>query len=78
MKATNPKVICLYSDEKLLRDLGDVMTFLNKTQITGAITKSKIVKLALAEWLAKQKQIMQIINSKENMSVEELLKQNGY
>ena len=78
MKATNPKVICLYSDEKLLSDLNDVMVFLNKTQITGAITKSKIVKLALAEWLAKQKQIMQIINSKENMSVEELLKQNGY
>jgi len=78
MKATNPKVICLYSDEKLLSDLNDVMCFLNKTQITGAITKSKIVKLALAEWLAKQKQIMQIINSKENMSVEELLKQNGY
>lgn len=78
MKATNPKVICLYSDEKLLSDLNDVMIFLNRTQITGAITKSKIVKLALAEWLAKQKQIMQIINSKENMSVEELLKQNGY
>jgi hypothetical protein len=78
MKATNPKVICLYSDERLLKDLGEVMAFLNRTQINGAITKSKIVKLALAEWLAKQKQIMQIINSKENMSVEEMLKQNGY
>lgn len=78
MKATNPKVICLYSDEKLISDLDCVMDFLNRNKIDGAITKSKIVRIALTEWLNKQKQIMQIMNSKENLSVEELLKQNGY
>ena len=46
--------------EELDRQLGEAVDDLNKTQITGAISKSKIIRVAVSEYLEKLNKIKKI------------------
>ncbi len=60
-------------------ELNKIVLELNKTRITGALSKSKILRVALLEWIEKQKRIVKILNenSEINKTAEQLLKDNG-
>lgn len=60
-------------------ELNKIVDDLNKTRITGALSKSKILRIALVEWIEKQKRVMKILqeNSELNKSAEQVLKDNG-
>lgn len=60
-------------------ELGELIEELNKSRITGALSKSKILRIALTEYIEKQKKVMQILkeHSEINKTAEQLLKENG-
>jgi metal-responsive CopG/Arc/MetJ family transcriptional regulator len=60
-------------------ELDNLVGFLNASKIDGAVTKSKIIRLAVREFLEKQQKIQQILNehSEVNKSAEDLLRENG-
>lgn len=60
-------------------ELKNLVEFLNASKIDGAITQSKIIRIALMEFLEKQKRIQKILNehSEVNKSAEDLLRENG-
>lgn len=62
--------------EQLERAVGE----LNKQQITGAITQSKIIRIAVAEYLEKLSKIKKINEEYKDAkkTAEQLLKENGY
>ena len=66
--------------EELDKQLDALVKFLNENRIDGAISKSKIIRIAVLEYLEKQKKIQRILkeHSEINKSAEEILKQNGY
>lgn len=74
------KTITITTTEDLDKEIADMMGFLNETKLDGAISKSKIIRIALIEWLEKQKKIQHILkeHSEINKTGEELLKENGY
>jgi hypothetical protein len=65
---------------ELNKELEEILTFINSNRITGNLSKSKIIRIALAEWIEKQKKIQKILqkHSELNKSAEELLRENGY
>ena len=76
--AQQTKTISFTSELDL--ELDNLVNFLNKNRIDGSISKSKIIRIAVLEFLEKQKKIKQVLedHSKVNQSAEELLKENGY
>ena len=74
------KPITITTTEDLDKEINDMMIFLNETKLDGAISKSKIIRIALIEWLEKQKKIQRILkeHSEINKTAEEFLKENGY
>jgi metal-responsive CopG/Arc/MetJ family transcriptional regulator len=60
-------------------ELDNLVGFLNASKIDGAVTKSKIIRLAVREFLEKQQKIQRILNehSEVNKSAEDLLRENG-
>lgn len=66
--------------QELDRELDELVNFLNNSRIDGAISKSKIIRIAVLEYLDKQKKIQRILkeHSEINKTGEELLKENGY
>lgn len=65
--------------KELDEELNNLVNFLNKSKIDGSITKSKIIRMAVLEFLEKQKKIQKILQeySDVNKTGEELLKENG-
>jgi metal-responsive CopG/Arc/MetJ family transcriptional regulator len=67
-------------NDELQEQLENVVNELNKQRITGAITQSKIIRIALAEYIEKINKIKKI--NKEyadaKKTAEDLLKENGY
>lgn len=74
------KTITITTTEDLDKEIADMIGFLNETKLDGAISKSKIIRIALIEWLEKQKKIQRILkeHSEINKTAEDLLKENGY
>ena len=68
-----------FTDE-LDKELDELVGFLNNSRIDGAISKSKIIRIAVMEYLDKQKKIQRILkeHSEINKTAEDLLKDNGY
>jgi len=66
------------STEEIEKRLEDTTQFINSSRITGAINKSKIMRLALLDWLDKQDKIKKILEKDKeiNKSAEEILKEN--
>jgi metal-responsive CopG/Arc/MetJ family transcriptional regulator len=66
--------------EQLQTQLENAVSELNKTQITGAITQSKLIRLAVAEYLEKLNKIKKINEeyADAKKTAEDLLKENGY
>jgi predicted transcriptional regulator len=60
-------------------ELKNLVEFLNASKIDGEITQSKIIRIALMEFIEKQKRIQKILNehSEVNKSAEDLLRENG-
>lgn len=60
-------------------ELKNLVEFLNASKIDGAITQSKIIRIALMEFLEKQKKIQRILNEHQevNKTAEDLLRENG-
>ena len=74
------KPITITTTEDLDREISDMIIFLNETKLDGAISKSKIIRVALIEWLEKQEKIQRILkeHSEINKTAEDLFKENGY
>lgn len=68
-----------FTDE-LDQELNELVNFLNQTKIDGKISKSKIIRIAVLEFLDKQKKIRKILQeaSEVNKTSEELLTEYGY
>jgi metal-responsive CopG/Arc/MetJ family transcriptional regulator len=66
--------------EQLQTQLENAVSELNKTQITGAITQSKLIRLAVAEYLEKLNKIKKINEeyADAKKTAEDILKENGY
>lgn len=66
--------------QELDKELDELVNFLNTSRIDGSISKSKIIRIAVIEYLEKQKKIQRILkeHSEINKTGEELLKENGY
>jgi metal-responsive CopG/Arc/MetJ family transcriptional regulator len=66
--------------EQLQKQLDEAVEDLNKQQITGAISQSKIIRIAVAEYLEKINKIKKIHEeyADVNKTAEDLLKENGY
>lgn len=64
--------------EELERQLIETINFLNASRITGEISKSKIIRLALMEFIQKQQAIRKILeeNKDANKSAQEILREN--
>jgi hypothetical protein len=77
---TNLKTQTIMTDKRLDAELEETLNFLNSTRITGNLSKSKIIRIALAEWIEKQKKIRKILeaDSELNKTAEDLLRENGY
>jgi hypothetical protein len=74
------KPITITTTEDLDKEINDMIIFLNETKLDGAISKSKIIRIALIDWLDKQKRIQKILkeHSEINKTAEDILKENGY
>jgi metal-responsive CopG/Arc/MetJ family transcriptional regulator len=66
--------------EQLQKQLDEAVEDLNKQQITGAISQSKIIRIAVAEYLEKLRKIRKINEeyADAKKTAEDLLKENGY
>jgi len=66
--------------QELDKELDELVNFLNTNRIDGSISKSKIIRIAVSEYIEKQKKIQRILkeHSEINKTGEELLKENGY
>jgi metal-responsive CopG/Arc/MetJ family transcriptional regulator len=66
-------------NDKLQAQLENAINELNKQQITGAITQSKIIRIAVSEYLEKLAKIKKINEEYANVnkSAEQVLKENG-
>jgi len=66
--------------QELDKKLDDAVESLNKSRITGAISKSKIIRIAVTEYLEKIAKIKKITEeyADANKTAEEVLKENGY
>jgi len=67
-------------NDELQEQLKKAVSELNKQQITGAITQSKIIRIAVSEYLEKLSKIKKIHKEYADASktAEQLLKENGY
>jgi len=67
-------------NDELQGRLESAVAELNKQQITGAITQSKIIRIAVAEYLEKLAKIKKINDRYADASktAEQLLEENGY
>ena len=67
-------------NDELQKRLNSAVDELNKQQITGAITQSKIIRIAVAEYLEKLSKIKKINEEYKDAkkTAEQLLKENGY
>ena len=67
-------------ESKLDAELDKVISLINEKRITGEISKSKVIRIAVAEWLDRQKRAIKILNEDKdaNKTTEEVLQQNGY
>jgi len=67
-------------NEELDKQLANAVKELNEQQITGAITQSKIIRIAVAEYLEKLNKIKKIRQDYADVTktAEQLLTENGY
>lgn len=67
-------------NDELQERLENAVAELNKQQITGAITQSKIIRIAVAEYLEKLNKIKKINEeyADAKKTAEDLLKENGF
>jgi len=74
------KTITITTTEDLDKEISEMISYLNEIKLDSAISKSKIIRIALIEWLEKQKKIQRILkeHSEINKTAEDLLKENGY
>ena len=66
--------------QELYDQLDNAVNNLNRSRITGAISKSKIIRIAVAEYLEKLNKIEKINKEYKDAkkTAEDLLKENGY
>lgn len=76
----NNKIITITTNKKLDEEVEDMIKILNENKIDGVISKSRVIRIALIEWLEKQRKIQKILkeHSEINKTAEDLLKENGY
>jgi hypothetical protein len=74
------KTITITTSPELDEEVSEMIDYLNKTKLDGTINKSRIIRIALVEWLDRQKKIQRILNehSDINKTAEDLLRENGY
>jgi metal-responsive CopG/Arc/MetJ family transcriptional regulator len=67
-------------NDELQEQLENAVSELNENRITGAITQSKIIRIALAEYLEKLRKIRKINEeyADAKKTAEDLLKENGF
>jgi predicted transcriptional regulator len=67
-------------NDELQEQLASAVTEINKERISGAITQSKIIRIALKEYLEKLAKIKKINEeyADANKTAEQLLTENGY
>jgi len=66
--------------QELDEQLDSAVDNLNKSRITGAISKSKIIRIAVAEYLEKLSKIKKVNDeyADAKKTADDLLKENGY
>lgn len=66
-------------DIDLDKELEEILSFINQNRLTGNLSKSKIIRLALYEWIEKQKEIKKVIeaHSQKNISKFYEVEQNA-
>jgi len=76
----NNKKLMISTTPELDAELERTMLLINKNRLTGELSKSKVIRIAVSEWLDRQKRAIAILNEDQNANktAEELLKENGY
>jgi len=71
-------VITRTSTPEIEKRLEDIKEFINSTRITGEINKSKIMRIALLDWLNKQDKIRKILEKDKeiNKTAKDILIEN--
>jgi len=66
------------STEEIENKLEEFCNFLNETRITGVINKSKIMRIALLDWIEKQEKIRKLLEEDKevNKTAKEILQEN--
>lgn len=66
------------STREIEEELESTINFINQNRLTGEISKSKIMRIALIEWIEKQKRIKKILEENEDIdkSAQEILMEN--
>lgn len=63
--------------QELDEELDKLVIFLNNNRIDGAISKSKIIRIAVLEFLEKQKRIQEVIKKSSENSQINKASENG-
>lgn len=65
--------------KELDEELNNFIKTFNENKIDGSLTQSKIIRVALSEFLEKQKRVQKLLEeySDVNKTAEQLLKENG-
>jgi len=74
------KKVMISTTPELDKQLEDTIQLINSNRLTGDLSKSKIIRIAVSEWIDRQQRAITILKEDQNAnkSVEELLKENGY
>jgi hypothetical protein len=74
------KKLMISTTPELDLELEKTINLINSNKITGELSKSKIIRIAVSEWLDRQKRALAILKEYNdvNKTPEEILKENGY
>lgn len=78
------KKLIFCAPQELYQEIDKMILEINRYnssyKLTGSLSKSKIVRVAIVEWLDRQRRALAILKeqSKANQTAEEMLRENGY
>jgi hypothetical protein len=59
------KKMMISTTPELDAELEKIIEIINTNRITGELSKSKIIRIAVAEWITRQKNAIEILNKQE-------------
>lgn len=76
----NSKKLMISTTPELDLKLEQTINLINSNRLTGELSKSKIIRIAVAEWIDRQQRAIKILkeDNEVNKTAEQFLQENGY